>query len=143
MTRKSLLLSLQSWTCPSPAPAGVQGSLFTPVGSRTTPHHTARDDSLLGHSNLSPSSKDLPSSPEFTKSTHGVGWFFVFFLKFSSAEQSWLNDFNPLSASPRKKKKRKQHVSAAQAEPVAPFPFLTSLHRQVERDKYKHSRGNR
>lgn len=62
------------------------------------------DDSLLGHSNLSLNSKDLGLGPEFTKSTHGEG----FFSKFSSAEQSWLDDFNPLSASPRKKKGKKK-----------------------------------
>lgn len=98
------------------------------------------DDSLLGHSNLSLNSKDLGLGPKFTKSTHGVG----FFSKFSSAEQSWLDDFNPLSASPRKKgKKEKQHVSAVRTEPAAPFPFLATLHRQVYSDEYVHSRGKR
>lgn len=98
------------------------------------------DDSLLGHSNLSLNSKDLGSGPEFTKSTHGEGFCF-FFSKFSSAEQSWLDDFNPLSAPPRKKKgkKEKQHVSAVRTEPAAPSPFLATLHRQVYSDEYMHS----
>lgn len=97
------------------------------------------DDSLLGHSNLSLNSKDLGLGPEFTKSTHGAVFFF--FSKFSSAEQSWLDDFNPLGASPRKKKgkKEKQHVSAVRTEPAAPSPFLATLHRQVYSDEYTHS----
>lgn len=113
--------TVHSWTCTS-RNACVRLHLLTQAGRggqylvrRHCCSERTADDSLLGHSSLSPNSKDLGLGPEFTKSTHGV--FFQSSAQLNKAR--WMTSI--LSVLPRGKRKAAYVCSSEQT--CCPFPI--------------------